>query len=311
MKGMSIDMFSIEVEQLTKSYQQTKAVDNISFNVKKGEIFGMLGRNGAGKTTTMECVTGLKDFNKGSVRVAGLNPVTQRKELYGRIGVQLQETAFQNKIKVYELCKLFESFYKKPRPYKKLLENFQLEEKLDSFTGDLSGGQRQRLSIILALIPDPEIVFLDELTTGLDPQSRRSMWNYIKKLKEENRTVFITTHYMEEAEQLCDKICIIDKGKITALETVENVIDSCGMDSVVTFETSQDVGDILKKALSQDAKIEKNGLKYTMSGHGDSILGKTTNALENNKINYRNINIKKPGLEDAFIKLTGKMMEEE
>lgn len=250
MKGMKIGMFNIEVEQLTKSYQYTKAVDDVSFKVKKGEIFGMLGRNGAGKSTTIECVTGLKKYDKGSVRVIGLNPAVHRKELYGRIGVQLQETAFQNKIKVYELCRLFESFYKKPHPYKKLLESFQLEEKCDSFVGDLSGGQRQKLSIVLALIPDPEIVFLDELTTGLDPQSRRSMWNYIKKLKKEGRTVFITTHYMEEAENLCDRICIIDKGKIIALDTIENVVGSCGIDLKFTFETAQDVAAILKAALS-------------------------------------------------------------
>jgi ABC-2 type transport system ATP-binding protein len=304
-------MFNIEVEQLTKSYRKTKAVDGVSFDVKKGEIFGMLGRNGAGKSTTIECVTGLKNFDRGSVKVAGLNPAIQRKELYGRIGVQLQETAFQSKIKVHELCRLFETFYNRPRPYKKLLEDFQLEEKRDSYAGDLSGGQRQRLSIMLALIPDPEIVFLDELTTGLDPQSRRSMWAYIKKLREEGRTVFITTHYMEEAEHLCDRICIIDAGKIIALDTVENVVDSCAIDSEITFETAQDVTAILDEALQNAARAEKNGLKYTVYGPGDSVLNKITHALEDKKVNYRNINIKTPGLEDAFIKLTGKMPEEE
>ncbi len=304
-------MLNIEVEQLTKSYHGKKAVDDISFNVRKGEIFGMLGRNGAGKTTTMECVTGLKNFDKGSIRVAGLNPAVQRKELYGRIGVQLQETAFQNRIKVFELCKLFETFYKRPRPYKKMLQSFQLEDKHDSYVGDLSGGQKQRLSIILALIPDPEIMFLDELTTGLDPQTRRSMWDYIKKLKEEGRTVFITTHYMEEAEYLCDRVCIIDRGRIIALDTVGAVVDSCGLDSEVTFETTQDAEDILKSALPQAAKVGKSGLKYTVSGHCNDILGKTTHALEVNNVDYWSVNISNPGLEDAFIKLTWKMMEEE
>ncbi len=304
-------MYHIEVEQLTKTYKSTKAVDSVSLKVKEGEVFGMLGRNGAGKSTTIECMTGLKRFDHGEVRVAGLDPTVQRKELYGRIGVQLQETAFQNKIKVAELCRLFETFYRKPRPYKKLLEAFNLADKESSYVGDLSGGQRQRLSIVLALIPDPEIIFLDELTTGLDPQSRRSMWNYIKKLRGEGRTVFLTTHYMEEAECLCDRICIIDCGKIIALDTVRSVIDACGIDSKVTFESTRDIYGILQQAFPSTAKVERVGSKYAVTGCCEELLNKVTCVLEHNKLDYRDIDIKRPGLEDAFIKLTGNIISEE
>jgi ABC-2 type transport system ATP-binding protein len=304
-------MYSIEVDNLTKSYRNTKAVDNISFRVNKGEIFGMLGRNGAGKSTTIECITGLKGFNGGYVRIAGYDPSSQRKGLYEHIGVQLQETSYQSRIKVYELCRLFETFYKKPRPYKKLLEDFQLEEKQNSYVGNLSGGQRQKLSIILALIPDPEVIFLDELTTGLDPQSRHSMWNCITKLKHEGRTVFLTTHFMEEAEQLCDRICIIDKGRIIAEDKVESLISSCDLDTIVTFETAGDATGILKQTLENTVKIGNKDLKYTVSGQDDNILNKITHTLEQNMVTYWNINVKKPVLEDAFIKLTGKMMEED
>jgi ABC-2 type transport system ATP-binding protein len=300
----------IEVERLIKIYGKTTAVDCISFSVGRGEVFGMLGRNGAGKTTTIECVVGLKEYDKGSVKVLGINPQKNQETLFNRIGVQLQEASFPDKIKVYEICRLFESFYKNPCSYEKLLDRFDLSEKRNSYVNNLSGGQKQRLSIILALIPNPELVFLDELTTGLDPQARRSMWDYVRELRKEGKTVFMTTHYMEEAEYLCDRICIIDNGKIIALGTVQEVINSCEIHNEITYESDQDVSDILKDRIEQITSIKKEDNRYTVYGKDDCILGKLAYILEIEKISYWNLDIKRPKLDDVFIKMTGRKIEE-
>ncbi|HEY5563664.1 MAG TPA: ABC transporter ATP-binding protein [Clostridiaceae bacterium] len=300
----------IEVTQLTKIYGKINAVDQISFNVKKGEIFGMLGPNGAGKTTTIECIIGLKKYEQGIVNVVGLNPLKDRNALYGKIGVQLQETSFQDKIKVKEICSLFESFYKNPYPYEKLIDKFGLKEKLNSYVDNLSGGQKQKLSIILALIPNPEIVFLDELTTGLDPQARQDMWKYVKELKEEGRTVFMTTHYMEEAEYLCDRICIIKKGKIIALDTVENIIISSGLETEIIFEAEQDITNLLSNELEHVSKFTRDDHKYIVYSQNDGVLGKLVYMLETKKISYKNLNIKRPTLDDTFLKLIDEKVEE-
>ena len=300
----------IEVQDLTKTYGKKVAVNDISFNVAKGEIFGMLGPNGAGKTTTIECITGLKNHDKGRIDVMGISPSKERKALYDKIGVQLQETSFQPKIKVNELCRLFASFYKDPCPYDELISRFSLEDKRDSFVQNLSGGQRQKLSIILALISNPEIVFLDELTTGLDPSARRSMWAYVKDLKEEGRTVFMTTHYMEEAEFLCDRICIINGGKIIAIDTVENIVNSSGIETEITFDSPEDVSDSLKKGVHALSSVIRNGSHYCAYSLEDKALGKLVYWLETNNVNYRNLNLKRPTLDDTFLKLTGRKIEE-
>ena len=299
----------IEVEQLTKVYRETKAVDDISFSVEKGEIFGMIGPNGAGKTTTIECIIGLKKYHQGNICVLGNDPRKDRNELYSKIGVQLQETSYQDKIKVKEICDLFASFYKNPSTYKNLLERFDLKDKLNTYVQNLSGGQRQKLSIILALIANPEIVFLDELTTGLDPQARRSMWEYVKELKEEGRTVFMTTHYMEEAEYLCDRICIINNGKIIALDTIENIIAQSGIDSEITFESDQNIEEMLGR-VPQITRVEHKGNRYFAYGQDDRTLGKLAFALESNNVEYKGLNIKRPTLDDTFLKLTGRKISE-
>jgi ABC-2 type transport system ATP-binding protein len=299
-------MNAIEVEDLTKIYGTTIAVDCISLNVKRGEIFGMLGRNGAGKTTTIECVIGLREYDKGFVEVLGLNPQKEQKTLFNRVGVQFQEASFQDKIKVSEICRLFESFYKNPYSYKVLLDRFDLSEKTNSYVNNLSGGQRQRLSIILALISNPELVFLDELTTGLDPQARHSMWDYVRELREEGKTIFMTTHYMEEAEYLCDRICIIDNGKIIALGTINEVINSCEIHNEITYESEQDISCLLKDRIKQISDIKKEGNKYTVYGKEDCILGKLAYILETEKIGYWNLDIRRPNLDDVFIKMTGR-----
>lgn len=301
----------IEVSNLSKSYGHHLAVEDISFAVIQGEIFGMLGPNGAGKSTTIECITGLRDFQKGRIDVLGLNPATDRKKLYGRIGVQLQETSYQPKIKVSELCLLFTSLYENPLSCDELIREFGLEDKKNAFVQSLSGGQRQKLSIILALVSNPEIVFLDELTTGLDPSARRSMWAYIKKLKEEGRTVFMTTHYMEEAEFLCDRVCIINEGRIAALDTIPNIIAISGIENEVGFYSEADIEDAIKDQVQFVTRVGREGPRYCVYGREDCFPGKLIYWLEDNQIDYHNLSLNRPSLDEAFIKLTGRSIEEE
>ena len=299
----------IEVDGLKKFYGEVKAVDGVSFEVFKGEIFGMVGPNGAGKTTTIECIEGLRKPDAGNIVVLGLNPYKERERLYKRIGVQLQETNYDPRVKVWEICELFSSFYKNPIPYNSLLERFNLLKKRNSFVSKLSGGQRQKLSIILALIPDPEIVFLDELTTGLDPKARRDMWEFVKNFKEEGRTVFLTTHYMEEAEYLCDRVLIMDGGRIVALDTPENLIKNSGIENRIIFEGDGVNIEKLKevKGVIDVKKLERKIIVY---GRGENFVQSVISFLNKEGVSYNNLNIKNPNLEDVFLKLTGHEFEE-
>src|SRR5690554_467387 len=222
----------IEVVGLSKNYGSLQAVRQVSFRVAEGMIFGILGPNGAGKTTTMECMIGLRNRTEGSITVLGLDPEKHRHELFNDVGVQLQETVYQSQAKVFELCELFTAMYEKPLNYKELLERFDLSGKIKSTVGSLSGGQRQKLAIVLALVSNPRLVFLDELTTGLDPSARREIWTYIKELQDEGRTIVMTTHYMEEAALLCDEICLFNQGEIVAQGTVDEVIAQADIDLV-------------------------------------------------------------------------------
>lgn len=215
---------SISISHLKKCYKEKVAVDDLSIFVNRGEIFGLLGHNGAGKSTTIDCVLGLKKFEGGRVSILGMNPVTQRKKLFEKVGVQLQQSCYQNGIKVGELCEEISALYKEPANYKKLLEEFKLTKFDKKQVCSLSGGERQKLSVLLALIPNPEVIFLDELTTGLDTVARREVWERLKCLKEKQVTIFLTSHYMDEVEALCDKVCIIKNGKEVAIGTVEEVI---------------------------------------------------------------------------------------
>lgn len=299
----------IEVSNLKKYYGEIKAVDGISFSVLKGEVFGMVGPNGAGKTTTIECIEGLRKPSSGEIKVLGMNPYEKRETIYKRISVQLQETEYQDKIKVWEILKLFSSFYEKTVDYEELLEKFDLKNFKRSFVSDLSGGQRQKLSIILALIPDPEIVFLDELTTGLDPKARRDMWKFILDLKRQSKTIFLTTHYMEEAEILCDRVAIIDKGKILALDTPENLIKMSNLDEIITFEG--EISDIEKlNKIKGLTKFLLHNKEITLFGKGEDFLKNVVDFLYSNKISFKNLKTKKPNLEDTYLSLTGKVYEE-
>lgn len=299
----------VEVLNLKKYYGKIKAVDGVSFSVIKGEVFGMVGPNGAGKTTTIECIEGLRKPTSGKIKVLGINPYEKREVLYRRISVQLQETRYQDKIKVWEILKLFSSFYEKTIDYEELLEKFDLKNFNNSFVSDLSGGQRQKLSIILALIPDPKIVFLDELTTGLDPKARRDMWKFILDLKKEGKTIFLTTHYMEEAEILCDRVAIIDKGKILALDTPENLIKMSNLDEVITFEGDFSDLEKLNQIKGLTKFISQNG-EITLFGKGEDFLRNVVEFLYSNKISFKNLRTKKPNLEDTYLSLTGKVYEE-
>ena len=224
----------IKVKNLYKSYGDCEVLKDISLSVNRGEVFGLLGANGAGMSTAIECILGTKNFNSGQVAVLGVNPKKERKQLFQKVGVQFQESNYQDKITVKELCEITEVLYKNPLDYNKLLVDFNLQDKLKNPVSELSGGEKQRLFIILALIPNPEVVFLDELTTGLDVRARRYVWKCLLDLKKQGLTIFLTSHFMDEVEVLCDKICILRSGVINFYGTVEEAV------SVSPYEKFED-----------------------------------------------------------------------
>lgn len=223
---------TIEVNKLCKSYANVRVLDEVSFTVSRGEVFGLLGANGAGKSTTIECILGTKRQDSGFVSVLGMNPNRERKKLFESVGVQFQDGNYQERIRVDELLKVNTSLYKNPLDYLELLKQFGLFNKQKSQVSELSGGQRQRLFIILSLIPNPEVVFLDELTTGLDPRARREVWKKLCELKEQGLTIFLTSHYMDEVEALCDKIMILKKGKTIFYGMVKEAISASPFDKL-------------------------------------------------------------------------------
>ncbi|MDI6618546.1 MAG: ABC transporter ATP-binding protein [Clostridiales bacterium] len=293
----------VETKGLTVKYKDFVAVDNISFDVAPGEIFGIVGPNGAGKTSTMECLEGLKKPYSGRINILGIDPAN-RKELYNHIGVQLQEASFPDLIKVEELCQLFSSFYKNPADYHMLLERFELTDKKKSYVKKLSGGQKQKISIIAALIANPQVIFLDELTTGLDPQARLDMWELIKSLRSEGRTILMTTHYMEEAEYLCDRVCIMMKGKIVAIGTVKELIEQTGISQKITFSSSNaKKQDLL--AIDHVTDVNMRDGIVEIYGTGKNLLRDVTIYLIEHNIAFEDLSSKNPGLEEVFLKLTG------
>ena len=219
---------AVSVRNLTKTFSGRRVVDDLSFDVQKGEVFALLGHNGAGKSTTIDLILGLKAPERGSAKILGMDAAKNRKQVFERVGVQLQNTRYQPNITVEEACIEYASLYADPANYPKLLERFGLGTLRKSFVSKLSGGERQKLSVVLALIGSPEIVFLDELTTGLDVAARREVWRTLKQLKDRGLTIFLTTHYMEEAEALCDRVCIIKSGKKVTEGTIDEVITASG-----------------------------------------------------------------------------------
>ena len=214
----------ISVQQLSKSYGGLTAVQGLDLSVTQGTVFGLLGANGAGKSTTIECMLGTRKFDAGTVSILGMNPLLQRKQLFENVGVQLQEANYQDKVMVAELCEVTQSLYRNAADYGELLKQFGIFDKAKSMVKELSGGQRQKLFIVLALIPQPKVVFLDELTTGLDAKARREVWKILSDLKEKGMTIFLTSHFMDEVEALCDWVCILKKGKSVFYGTVEEAI---------------------------------------------------------------------------------------
>ncbi|PKM50216.1 MAG: ABC transporter ATP-binding protein [Firmicutes bacterium HGW-Firmicutes-6] len=214
----------IEVKNLSKSYDNRVAVNNLTLTVKKGEVFGLLGPNGAGKSTTIDCILGLKSFDNGSVRVLGMDPIRERKRLFERVGVQLQSSSYQGNIRVGEVCEEIAALYRSPADYHDLLFQFKLDQYLKQSVAKLSGGEKQKLSVLLALVPQPEVLFLNELTTGLDTEARREVWQVLTALKKQGLTLFLTSHYMDEVEVLCDRVCIINRGHALVTGTVPELI---------------------------------------------------------------------------------------
>jgi ABC-2 type transport system ATP-binding protein len=295
----------IEVNDLTKRYGRLTAVDGVSFSVREGEIFGLIGPNGAGKTTSMECIEGIRKPNGGSVRVLDVDPYSQSAKLRDRIGVQLQDAQLQKRIKVWEAVDLMASLYSQPVDANALLERLGLASKTNTWFMNLSGGQKQRLFIALALINEPEVVFLDELTTGLDPQARRAIWELVEGIKRRGKTVFLTTHLMEEAERLCDRVAIIEHGKVIAIGTpAELVSQHCPEVSVsISCEDGFDAAAITQ-AIPGIAIESKNG-KVILSGEGDDFVTEVIRYLAHQDFQFRDLHTHRPNLEDVFLKLTG------
>ncbi len=301
---------AIEVSDLRKFYGSVRAVDGITFEVQEGEIFGMVGPNGAGKTTAIECIEGLRRPDGGGATVLGMDPQRDGYELRERIGVQLQEASLPNRIKVWEALDLFAAFYRRSVDWPSLLEQLGLAEKSNGSFAKLSGGQKQRLFIALALLNDPDLVFLDELTTGLDPQARRAMWDLVRSIRERGKTVFLTTHFMEEAERLCDRVAIMDQGRIVALDTPENLIESLGVENRVVFSVNGRFDEESLGAVPSVTRVERVGERVVVYGQGERFVGRVVNGLESAGIRFRNLRTEQPTLEDVFLALTGRRMRE-
>jgi ABC-2 type transport system ATP-binding protein len=296
----------IQVSGVRKTYGSTVAVDEISFEVNDGEIFGLIGPNGAGKTTTMECIEGLRTPDRGSISVLGLDPFRQVYKLQDRIGVQLQQAQLQKRIKVWEAVDLWASLYrKKTIDGERLLEQLGLAEKRNAWFMNLSGGQKQRLFIALALINDPEVVFLDELTTGLDPQSRRAIWDLVRGIRDRGKTVFLTTHLMEEAERLCDRVAIIEHGRIIDMDTPERLIHRHCPERTVVLATDDPTAEGRLRTISRVEEVTSKDLRFTIRGRGDDLVTEVIHCLSENRIRVTDFRTILPNLEDVFLKLTG------
>jgi ABC-2 type transport system ATP-binding protein len=301
---------AIQVEHLRKVYGSTVAVDDVSFEVYEGEIFGMVGPNGAGKTTTIECIEGLRRPESGHIQVLGLDPQCDGYALRSRIGIQLQESALQDRLKVWEALDLFASFYPRSIDWQPLLEQLGLADRRNTPFAKLSGGQKQRLFIALALVGDPEVVFLDELTTGLDPQARRAMWDLVRGIREDGKAVFLTTHFMEEAERLCDRLAIMDRGRIVALDTPENLIRSLGADHRLIFSVEGACEPQPLRNLPGVTRVEAIGDRVIVYGRTDGFVGEVVNALTSSGTRFRDLRTEQPTLEDVFLTLTGREMRD-
>jgi ABC-2 type transport system ATP-binding protein len=295
----------IQVAGLRKTYGRTVAVAEASFDVAEGEIFGLIGPNGAGKTTTMECVEGIRRPDGGSITVLGLDPHREPYKLQHRIGVQLQQAQLQKRIKVWEAVDLWSALYPRTVDGDALLEQLGLSDKRGAWFMTLSGGQKQRLFIALALINDPEVVFLDELTTGLDPQARRAIWSLVRGIRERGKTVFLTTHLMDEAERLCDRVAIIEHGRVIEIDTPRALVARHCPERVVVFSCQERDAVAGLRGIPGVDKVEADGDSYSLEGRGDDFVTHVIRFLSRHDVQVRDFRTVLPTLEDVFLKLTG------
>jgi ABC-2 type transport system ATP-binding protein len=299
-------MTVIEVSNLRKRYGSTVAVRDVSFTVERGEIFGILGPNGAGKTTTVECIAGLRTPDSGSISVLGRSP--RDHDLRRLVGVQLQESQLPEKMSVREALELYSAFYSDPVDWRALARELGLTDKLRTRYAKLSGGQKQRLSIALALIGDPQIAVLDELTTGLDPQSRRDTWDLIEQIRDRGVTILLVTHFMEEAERLCDRVAVIDAGAVAALDTPAGLIAGVETEQRIRFRPSKPMDDSLLTSLPEVRRVRRHGSQLEVAGTGN-LLHAVTSVLATNQIIAADLRVEQATLDDAFVRLTGHSKE--
>jgi ABC-2 type transport system ATP-binding protein len=296
----------VRVSGCRKTYGAMVAVDDVSFDVREGEIFGLIGPNGAGKTTTMECVEGLRTPDRGTISVLGLDPRRDAYALQQRIGVQLQEAQLQKRITVREAMGLWTSLYRRPAADgDRLLDQLGLAERRDARFMTLSGGQKQRLFIALALVNDPEVVFLDELTTGLDPQARRTIWELVRGIRTRGKTVFLTTHLMEEAERLCDRVAIIDRGRIVDVDRPEALVRRHCPQRTVVLNTPLTDAAARFRAIPHVTAVERDGERYTIRGVGDELVTAVIRCLSDERMPVSEFRTVLPNLEDVFLEVTG------
>jgi ABC-2 type transport system ATP-binding protein len=292
----------VTVEHVVKRYGSFFAVNDISFSIKEGEIFGIIGPNGAGKTTTVECISGLRTPDSGSISIYGLSPHKDRNKIREFLGVQLQESSMPPRLKVHEAVELFASFYPNPMDPAGLLETLGISQVKDSTYKSLSGGQKQRLSIALALVGNPKVAILDELTTGLDPEARRETWTLIESIRDRGVTVILVTHFMDEAERLCDRLALINHGKLAVLDTPEAIAALAG-ENRVRFVPSRPVDDMTLHAIPGLTGIERKERYITVTGTGD-LAAAVINSLAGIGVHVSEIEARGGNLDDAFVKLT-------
>jgi ABC-2 type transport system ATP-binding protein len=294
----------IDVGNVHKRYGGTVAVDDVSFTVDEAEIFGILGPNGAGKTTTVECIEGLRTPDRGRIRVLGLDPRTDAAELHQQLGVQLQESELPERIEVGEALELYSSFYRTPADWVELMRTLGLDSKRHTQYRKLSGGQKQRLSVALALVGSPRIAVLDELTTGLDPQARREVWALIEGIRDRGVTIVLVTHLMEEAERLCDRVAVLDLGRVVAIDSPSALAAEAGVEQRIRFRPSIPLDDRLLTSLPEVTGVTHRGGVVLVTGTGD-VVNAVTSVLARNGIVAGQLRVEQASLEDAFVALTG------
>jgi len=305
-----VSLPAVEITHLRKTYGPLTAVDDVSLSVAEGEIFGILGPNGAGKTTTVECAIGLRNADSGTVRLLGLDPRTERDEVREIVGVQLQTGAQPAKLRVGEILEEYQSFYREPADVGELMDVLGLTAKRGDYYRTLSGGQRQRLSVALALVGRPKIAVLDEMTTGLDPQARRDTWELIEGIRDRGVTIVLVTHFMEEAERLCDRVALIDNGRVVALDTPAALAERARGGKTMRFRPSAPFDDRLLTGLPEVTGLEHAGQHVVVTGPGE-LVSAVILALHAAGVTARDVQLDSSNLEDAFVKLTGSQLHPE